>query len=41
MGFMSNILDESLLRSSEYKDKLARALMEAVEDYVKIIDQAS
>ena len=41
MGFMSNILDESLLRSSEYKDKLARALMEAVEDYVKTIDQAS
>ncbi len=41
LGFISNIQDERLLRSEEYKARLARALMEAVENYVKIIDQAS
>ena len=41
MGFMSNILDERLLCNSNYKEKIARALMEAVEEYVRMIDQAS
>ncbi|MFC1716067.1 N-acetylmuramoyl-L-alanine amidase [Candidatus Poribacteria bacterium] len=41
LGFISNLQDERLLRSEEYKAKLARALMEAMENYVKIIDQAS
>jgi len=41
LGFISNIQDESLLRSAEYRDKLAQALMKAVESYVKMIDQAS
>lgn len=41
LGFISNIQDENLLRSAAYRDKLARALMKAVENYVKIIDQAS
>ena len=40
LGFMSNDWDEQLLNSEEYKDKLARALMEAVKDYVKTMDQA-
>ncbi len=38
LGFISNIQDESLLRSTAYRGKLARALMKAVENYVKIID---
>lgn len=41
LGFMSNKQDERLLRSGEHKDKIARALMEAMEDYIKTIDQAS
>ena len=41
LGFISNLQDERLLRSEEYRDKLARALMRAVENYVKSIDQAS
>jgi len=40
LGFISSKQDELLLRGEEYKDKLARALMEAVENYVRIIDQA-
>jgi N-acetylmuramoyl-L-alanine amidase len=35
LGFMSNKQDERLLKREEYKDKLARALAEAVEDYVE------
>jgi len=41
LGFMSNRQDERVLRTEEYRDKLARALMDAVEDYIKTIDQAS
>ena len=41
LGFISYIQVERLLRNEGYKDKLARALMEAVENYVRIIDQAS
>ncbi len=41
LGFMSNNQDENRLRSDEYKEKLARALMEAVEAYIRIIDQTS
>lgn len=41
LGFISNSQDELLLRSGEYKGKLASALMQAIENYVKIIDQAS
>ena len=40
LGFMSNEQDERLFRSDEYKDKLARALMEAVANYVKRVYQA-
>ena len=38
MGFMSNAQDESLLCSVEYRKKLARALIEAVESYVRNVD---
>jgi N-acetylmuramoyl-L-alanine amidase len=41
LGFISNRQDELLLRSDQYRDKLAQALKEAVEDYIKTIDQAS
>jgi N-acetylmuramoyl-L-alanine amidase len=41
LGFMSNRQDERLLRSGDHKGKLARALMEAVKNYIKTIDQAS
>ena len=41
LGFMSNVQDERLLKSGEYRDKLAQALMEALRIYVKTMDQAS
>jgi N-acetylmuramoyl-L-alanine amidase len=41
LGFMSNRQDERLLRKEEYRSKIIQALMEAVESYVKTIDQAS
>ncbi len=35
LGFMSNKQDERLLRREDYKDKLAQAIAEAVEDYIR------
>jgi len=41
LGFISNSEDERLLKSDEYKDKIASALMDAIEDYIRGINQAS
>jgi N-acetylmuramoyl-L-alanine amidase len=38
LGFVSNEHDVQLLKSDEYKDKLANALMNSVEDYIKTIN---
>jgi N-acetylmuramoyl-L-alanine amidase len=38
LGFMSNTQDEVLLKSEEYKDKLAKALMNGIEDYIKTMN---
>jgi len=38
LGFISNEQDEELLNSDEYKDKLANALMDSIEDYVKVMN---
>jgi N-acetylmuramoyl-L-alanine amidase len=41
LGFMSNRQDEQLMLDSEYRDKLAKALMEAIQAYVDSIDKTS
>jgi N-acetylmuramoyl-L-alanine amidase len=38
LGFISNEQDEKLLNSEEYKDRLAKAIMDSIEDYVKTMD---
>lgn len=38
LGFISNEQDEKLLNSEEYKDKLATALMESIEDYIRVMN---
>ncbi|MDQ1326968.1 MAG: hypothetical protein QG641_248 [Candidatus Poribacteria bacterium] len=38
LGFISNEQDEKLLNSEEYKDKLAKAIMNSIEDYVRTMD---
>lgn len=38
LGFMSNQSDVELLKSDEYKDKLADALMNSIEEYIKMIN---
>lgn len=40
LGFISNAQDEELLKDDGYKNKLAMALMNAIEDYVRSLDQA-
>jgi N-acetylmuramoyl-L-alanine amidase len=35
---VSNEHDVDLLKSDEYKDKLVNALMNSVEDYIKMIN---
>lgn len=41
LGFMSNKNDEELLLNQEYRRKLAKAIAEAIESYIKTIDQTS
>ncbi|MGB9595006.1 MAG: N-acetylmuramoyl-L-alanine amidase [Candidatus Poribacteria bacterium] len=38
LGFMSNQNDVELLKSDEYKDKLADALMNSIEEYIKMVN---
>lgn len=38
LGFMSNQNDVELLKSDEYKDKIADALMSSIEEYIKMIN---
>jgi len=38
LGFISNEQDEKLLNSEEYKDKLANAIVNSIEDYVRTTD---
>ncbi len=40
LGFISNAQDEELLKDDGYKNKLAMALMNAIEDYIRSLDQA-
>ncbi len=38
LGFMSNRNDVELLKSDEYRDKLVDALMNSIEEYIKMIN---
>lgn len=38
LGFISNEQDEKLFNSEEYKDRLANAIMNSIEDYVRTMD---
>ncbi|MGQ9610275.1 MAG: N-acetylmuramoyl-L-alanine amidase [bacterium] len=39
LGFISNTQDEELLKDNGYKNELATALMNAIEDYIRSLDQ--
>ena len=41
IGFLSNRADEKALRSKDYRGRLARALLSAVDDYFNRVEQAN